>query len=245
MNPELQALLVVQDDDEVIRGIEARRAALAPRMAALDAAQRRAQERVTQTEAALEKEQVKQRVLEGRIADHRLRHEKNVELLNNAQKLKEATAAAAQVEAARRALADEESELLAVTRRVADFRTALSAHREVLDQVTAEQAASRSTIVAEVQAIDAELAAARAKRAISAEGVDRALLAKYDRVSTKRRTAVVFELREFCCSACDTAIPLQRRPAMSTGTRIEPCEACGVLLYYRVPAAETSVNAAE
>lgn len=238
MNTELQALLLVQEDDEVIRGIEARRDALLPRMAALDAAQRRALEQVSKAEAALEREAVKQRLLEGRIADHRLRHDKNVELLNNAAKLKEATAAAAQVEAARRALAEEESELLAVTRRITDFRTALVAHREVLEQTTADQAAARTTLVAEQQAIEAELAAARVKRDTLSQGVDRALLSKYDRVSSKRRSAVVFELRDYCCSACDTAIPLQRRPAMSSGTRIEPCEACGVLLYYVPPVAD-------
>lgn len=233
MNPDVQALLVVQADDEMIRGIETRRAALAPRMAALDAAQRRAQDQVTRAEADLEREQVKQRLVEGRIADHRLRHEKSVELLNNAHKVKEATAAGAQVEAARRALADEESELLTITRRVADLRTALTAHREVLEQVTAAQAASRSTLGAEVQALDAELAAARARRANAAQAVDPSLLAKYDRVNGKRQTRVLVELRDYCCSACDTAIPLQRRPAMSTGLRIEPCEACGVLLYFR------------
>lgn len=231
VNPDVQALLVVQGEDEAIRELEARGAALAPRMAALDASQRRAQDRVARAEADLERERVKQRLTEGRLADHRARHEKSVALLNNAHKVKEATAAGTQVEAARRALAEEESELLAVMRRVADLRTALAAHREVLEQVTADQAAARSTIGAEAAALAAELAAARARRALSARGVEAGLLAKYDRVQSKRRTTVLVELRDFCCSACDTAIPLQRRPAMSTGMRVEPCEACGVLLY--------------
>lgn len=245
VNPDVQALLVVQDDDAAIRGIEARRAALTPRMAALDAAQRRAHERVTSAKADLEREQVKMRLIEGRIADCRQRHDKSVALLDNAHKVKEATAAGAQVEAARRALAVEESELLASTRRVTDLRTALAAHREVLAQVTAEQGAARSTLGAEVQALDAELAAAHAARAAAARAVDPGLLAKYDRVNTKRRTTVLVELRDYCCSACDTAIPLQRRPAMSTGMRIEPCEACGVLLYFPTAPAVSSDLSAE
>jgi predicted nucleic acid-binding Zn-ribbon protein len=238
VNPELQALLIVQADDEIIRGIEARQAALAPRIAQLDAARRRAAEDVQRSESALERELTRQRALEASIADHKQRHEKNVAILNQAQKLKEATAAAAQLEAARRVLADEESELLSSTRRITDLRTALTAHQEVLETVSAQQADARRTLASERAALDAELATARAKRAESASGVGKSLLSKYDRVSGHRRTAVVFELYgDYCCGACDTAIPLQRRPAMSTGMVIEPCEGCGVLLYYRpVPA---------
>ena len=49
MNTELQALLIVQQDDEVIRAIEARREALAPRLAALDKARKRAADEVSRT----------------------------------------------------------------------------------------------------------------------------------------------------------------------------------------------------
>jgi predicted nucleic acid-binding Zn-ribbon protein len=55
-------------------------------------------------------------------------------------------------------------------------------------------------------------------------------------VQARRRTIVVFQLHDdFSCGSCDTAIPLQRRLPMSTGTIIEPCEGCGCLLYY-IPA---------
>jgi predicted nucleic acid-binding Zn-ribbon protein len=237
VNQELQALLVVQDDDAVIRGIEARLAALAPRIAALDAAQRRAADDVARSEQAVNKEEANRRDLDARIADHRVRHERNVEVLNNASKLKEATAAAAQVEAGRTLLAKEESDLLTSSRRLTDLKTALAAHREVLEQITAQQADARATVGAERAAIAAELATARAKRAEAAVGVGASLLSKYDRIHTKRRESVLFALNtDYSCGSCDTAIPLQRRLPMSTGMIIEPCEGCGVLLYFAVPA---------
>lgn len=238
MNPELQALLVVQSDDAVIRGIEGRLAAMAPRLAAMDAARKGAADDLARSEATLERELAKQRELEARLADHRARHERNVEILNNAQKLKEATAAAAQVEAARRALADEESESLALTRRITDLRTAVAAHREAVATITTEQASTREAMTAERATLEAELEGARAKRADSARHVSPGLLSKYDRVHARRRTEAVVALHEdFSCGACETAIPLQRRPAMSSGTVVEPCEGCGVLLYFPVPAA--------
>lgn len=235
MNQELQALLVVQGDDEIIRDIEARLEALLPRLRTLEAVVKRVQDDVTRTDAAIEKELVKHRSLEERIADHKLRHERNVGILNQAHKLKEATAAAAQVEAARRVLAEEESELLVSSRRLSDLRAAVGAYREQLAQVEAEQAAVRASLAAERAIIDEELAAARARRAGSARGVGPALLSRYERVMTRRQSAALFALNaDYSCGACDTAIPLQRRLPMSTGTIVEPCEGCGVLLYWRV-----------
>ena len=231
MNSELQALLIVQQDDEVIRAIETRRDALSPRLAVLDKARQRAADEVTRNEAALEL--TKHRALEARIVEHRLRLEKNIEVLNNAQKVKEVTAASAQVEAARKLLADEESESQGVSRRIVDLRTAVAAHRDVLERTTGEQQAARGALAGELAVIDAEIAVARAKRDQSSVGVGRSLLSKYDRVQTRRRTTVVFQLHEdFSCGSCDTAIPLQRRLPMSTGTLIEPCEGCGCLLYF-------------
>lgn len=236
MNTELQALLIVQQDDEVIRAIEARRDALAPRLAALDKARKRAADEVSRTASALERELEKHRSLEARIIEHKTRHDKNVDVLNSAQKLKEVTAAAAQVEATRKVLADEESESLTMSRRIVDLRQALAAHRDVLERTTADQEAARSTLAAEVAVIDEELGVARGKRMASTEGVGKSLLSKYDRVQSRRRTNVVFQLHDdFSCGSCDTSIPLQRRLPMSTGAIIEPCEGCGCLLYY-IPA---------
>lgn len=233
VNRELDALLAVQADDASIRAIEARRDVLSPRLAQLDATQKRAVEEVARTESALERELTRQRILETRLAETREMHDRAADALANAAKLSDATTAAAQVEVTRRAVADGESEALVITRRVADLRTALAAHREVLAQVSLDQGEARSELEQQRASIDAELATARVHRQLSASAVGPELLSKYERIAMRRRSDALIELREFCCSACDTAIPLQRRPLMSSGNVIEPCEGCGVLLYHR------------
>ncbi len=233
MNPELQALLVVQEDDDVVRRIEARRDAIAPRLVALDKARQKASDDVGRSEVTLTRELEKLRALQGRIAEHRDRLEKNLAVLDHAAKLKEATAAAAQVESARKVLADDESELLVTTRRITDLRTAGAAFQEVLELVTEEQATARIDLTAEMGVIQAEWVAARAKREVSAQAVGRSLLGKYDKVASRRRGPALFALHMgYSCGSCDTAIPLQRRPAMSSGTVIDVCEDCGVLVYF-------------
>ena len=207
MNPELAALLVVQQDDDAIRAIEARRDALSPRVAAMDKAMERASAEVARQQASLAKETERQRALAARIAEHRDRLEKTLAVLDQAHKVKEATAAMSQVETARRVVAEDESEMLALSRRVTDLRAAGGAAQEALS-----------------------------RRAHSAAAVGASLLSKYDRVQQRRRAAALFALNAgFSCGNCDTAIPLQRRPAMSSGQSIEVCEGCGVLLYLPTP----------
>ncbi len=233
---DLEALLAVQAHDDRIRDIEARRAAFAPRLTLLDATQKRAVEEVARTEAALERELTRQRLLDRRLAETRTLHERAAAELAAAERLQDATTAAARVEATRRALTDGESEALTMARRVTDLRTALSAHREVLAQVSVDQGAARDELERQRAGIDAELATERARRQLATSAVTVGLLAKYERVAARRRAAALIEVRENCCSACDTAIPLQRRAIMSTGMVIEPCEECGVLLYQRASA---------
>ena len=236
MNPELEALLVVQQDDDVIRSIEARRDAFAPRLAALDKARQRTVDDIARHEAALGRELERSRALEKLIVDHRQRHVKNLAVLDQAHKLKEATAAMAQVETARRVLADEESEMLALSRRIGELQTSADAARAALATLELHQTEARATIESERGAIVRELQSAIAKRSASAIAVAPSLLSRYDRVQQRRRSTALFALNAgFSCGSCDTAIPLQRRPAMTSGSQaIEICEACGVLLY--VPA---------
>ncbi len=239
MNPELEALLIVQQHDEAIRAIEARRDAFAPRLVSLDKARKRAVDEVARNEAALARELERSRTLGALIVDHRLRHDKNLAVLDQAHKLKEATAAMAQVETARRVLAEEESEMLALSRRISDLQTSTEAARDALAELDVQQTEARGGIETERGAIVREWELARTKRSASATAVTPPLLSRYDRVQQRRKAAALFALNVgFSCGSCDTAIPLQRRPAMTSGGQsIEICEGCGVLLYLPTPSA--------
>lgn len=232
MNHELEALLQVQLDDEHIREIHAQRDGLAPRLVTLDRTRKRAADEVQKSALALERELERQRALEQDMAEHRDRHEKNLDVLNHAHKEREATAAMAQVEAARKVLADEESDSLALSRRITDLRTATAASTDALAALEAEQAEQRADVERERAAVAQALGTAQTKRATSAEGVSPSMLSKYDRIQMRRNAAAIYPLHaDFSCGSCDTGIPLQRRPSMAGGQKIEICEGCGVLLY--------------
>lgn len=231
MHQELEALLALQADDDVIDALDGRLRALGPRLADLERRRKAVADHLATAESATDSDEKKHRELEGRLADHKQRQERNLAHLDSVKRMREATAAMAQVEQARKILIEEESELQSLARRIADGHKAVAAHREALAAQDAEQAAEREAIARERAEIEGSLAEARAKRAQTAARVPRSILAKYDRIRGRKGEQAIFPLRGPSCGHCDTAIPLQRRNMMIGTGQIEMCEACGVLLY--------------
>jgi len=231
VQPELVALLAVQEDDGAIRVIEGELAAMAPRIASLDRARQRAHDELERSRVSIERESERYRSLSARITDHREKHEKNLATLDQARKLREATAAMAQVEMARRVLAEEESELSGMARRLGELTSAQEAHRATAETLEAEQQTARAEIAAEQERLNAAKREATGVRNAKATGVNAGLLSRYERIAIRRRSNALFAIRGLTCGACDTAIPLQRRNALMVAGLIDVCEACGVLLY--------------
>ena len=231
MHQDLQALLALQADDDVIDGLDRKIRALGPRMAELERRRKAIADHLAAAETATAADERKHRELEGRLTDHKQRQERNLQHLDSVKRMREATAAMAQVEQARKILIEEESELHSLARRIADGHKGIAAHREALAAQDQEQAAERDTIARERAEIEAALAQARTKRAQTASQVPKGILAKYDRIRGRRGEQAIFPLRGPSCGHCDTAIPLQRRNQMLGTGQIEVCEACGVLLY--------------
>jgi predicted nucleic acid-binding Zn-ribbon protein len=236
VHPDVEALLALQADDQAIRQLEERHTALAPRERALDATRRAADEALQRARAAVEEEERRKRELQGRIAQHKKLQEHNVAQLDAVKRLKEATAAMSQIEQARRILADEESELAVVTRRIGELRAASDVQEGAVRDIDAHHADDRAAIAAARAEIDADLAVAREARAAKAARVERPLLQKYDRIRGARKDGAIYALRGPSCGNCDTSVPMQRRNLMMARGNIEVCEVCGVLLYAVPPA---------
>ena len=231
MTTVLDRLLALQAQDDVVDGLQARLNALAPRLAALDAERDRVKRVLAESQTLVEADERRQRELEGKISDHRQRHERNLSHLDSVKRMREATAAMAQVEAGRKVLVEEESELRGLVSRISDGHSAIRKQEKGLADLEAEQASTREEIASERAQTEQELAAAQAVRREIASAVDTAILQKYDRIRSRRRAQAVFMLNGGACSSCDTAVPVQRRKMMASTGAIEVCEACGVLLY--------------
>jgi predicted nucleic acid-binding Zn-ribbon protein len=231
---EIKALLALQDEDLAIHEIETKLAALAPRIADLDARQQRISDTIERQGALVAAEEKKQAFLRDKIAEHRGLIDRNQAQLDAVKTMRQATAAAAQMEQAKRIVAGEESDLLALNRRLEEMRGVLNAAKADLAALETEQTTARSEVASERTALDGDLTTANTKRAEAAKAVPADLRTRYDRTRNKKRVHVVVALNGMACGACDTAIPMQRRHAMTSGTTIEVCEVCGVMMYHEL-----------
>lgn len=231
MHPEIQTLLVLQDEDVAIHGIEAEMSKLQPRLTDLDRQRQVAADALSRARTLVESEEKRQHEMQTKLGELKHSHERNLANLDAVKKAKEAAAAMSQLEVTRKQLGDLESELQSVARRLTDARAAVHVQERALADLEKAQATQREEIGRERAALESQLAGARSKRETTSQRVSRALLSKYDRIRGRKRVQAVFPLRGPSCGNCDTAIPMQRRNMMAGTGQIEVCEACGVLLY--------------
>ena len=230
MQQEVEALLALQEDDLRIREIENQIRALDPQLAEFDKKKQQAVAAIARAEAAVQAEEKKQREIQGRLSQHKQLQERNLHQLEDVKRMREATAATAQVEATRRMMAEDESELAILGRRLHDMNAQVTTAKQALQDVEEAQKAARPEIEEKRAELQAQLDDAKRDRNGRAGSVSRPMLGKYDRIRGKRNQAL-YALRGGSCGNCDTAVPLQRRNIMAGTGQIEVCEACGVLLY--------------
>jgi predicted nucleic acid-binding Zn-ribbon protein len=231
INPDVQALIDLQAEDDLVEEIVAQLDAIAPRLAALDSVRAAAAKAIQQLRAAVEADDRKRTELGLRLTEHKERHDKNVAQVDLVKRMREATAAVAQVEMGKKVLLELEQSHRDVLNRATEGRKVLAEKEAALDNLDVQQVAARDAIKAEQAALGGTLQAAQAKRAARAESVSGPMRAKYDRIRQRRKSQSLFAIESGACSACDTAIPVQRRQAMSNSGSVEVCEGCGVLIF--------------
>ncbi len=231
MHPDVAALLTVQDDDVAIHDLETRLAALRPRLEAMARERDRALAALQQARQSEESEERRRQDVAARVAQHRSLQEKNQTALNSVTSMREATAATAQLDQAKRMIDEDERELAAIGQQLVEARRLLEERTRVAEELETAQVQARESLSADQAAIEDQLAAARGVRQRKAKAVPRNLLSQYERIRSRKRVFAVFALRGQSCSNCDTMIPLQRRSMMTGSGATEICEGCGVMLY--------------
>ena len=231
MHPDVTALLAVQDDDLKIHELETRLAELRPRLDAMARERDKALAGLQEARHIAASEERRRHEVAARVAQHRALQEKNQAALNNVTSMREATAATAQLETAKRMIDEDERELSQIGQQAADANRLVDERQRVASELETAQVKARDSLAADQSDIEAKLTDARKDREAKAAHVPRSLLSRYDRIRSRRRVHAVFPLRNNSCGQCDTMLPLQRRSQMLNTGATEVCEGCGVMLY--------------
>jgi predicted nucleic acid-binding Zn-ribbon protein len=214
VHPDVAALLTVQDDDVVIHELEAQLAELMPRLEIMAKERDKAMNGLQQARQAAESEERRRREVAERVAQHRALQEKNQAALNNVTSMREATAATAQLDQAKRMIDEDERELAAIGQRLVEANRIAQERERIASELDTAQTRAKESLDADRQALEAKLERARQERQDKANTVPRSLLSRYERIRSRKRVYAVFPLRGNSCGHCDTMIPLQRRSMM-------------------------------
>ncbi|HVX40178.1 MAG TPA: hypothetical protein VHB25_11445 [Gemmatimonadaceae bacterium] len=231
MHPDVAALLAVQDDDVAIHQLETRLAELMPRLEQMSRERDRAAAGLASARQTADAEEKRRQEVAARVAQHKSLQEKHQAALNSVTSMREATAATAQLEAAKRMIDEDERELALIGQRVVEANHQVDEREQRLQELEAAQREARESLAADQKELEGQIASARKVREEKARAVPRNLLSRYERIRSRKRVHAVFPLRGASCSHCDTMIPLQRRSVMTGTGATEICEGCGVMLY--------------
>ena len=231
MHPDVTALLAVQDDDLTIHELETRLAELRPRLDAMAKERDKALANLQQARQMAASEERRRAEVAARVSQHRALQEKNQLALNNVTSMREATAATAQLEQAKRMIDEDERELSLIGQRAAEANRMVDERERLAADLETAQAQARDSLAVDQTDLETKLTAARRDRETKAANVPRSLLSRYDRIRSRKRVHAVFPLRNNSCGHCDTMLPLQRRSIMVNTGSTEVCEGCGVMLY--------------
>lgn len=228
---DLKSLLQLQDDDATVDALETRLDALNARIVAMKKERATAEAALTKLRDSVAAEEKSQRAIQTRMSEHKQTQQHNTAQLDVVTKPKEAAAAMAQIEHAKRMIGETDTELKASEARLRDQRDRTAEREMALEEMTASQAAANATIEAERAELVRDLASATAARSDTASRVPKGIASNYDRIRGRKKSRAVYPLNGASCGNCDTAMPTQGRAAMASKGGVAVCEGCGVMLY--------------
>ncbi|MDE2980188.1 MAG: hypothetical protein OXU74_03240 [Gemmatimonadota bacterium] len=177
-------------------------------------------------ELELEERRLRLAAEEKRVRVHRLE-----DRLNLVRTVQQEAAVQAELGLVRRALDQEEQEVVNLLDQIARFQERLEDLHAAMDEARAAVEPRRNEILAEQEAAEAQVASMQQQRDSFAEGIDSRYRRVYDNlIRGGRRVAVAPMTADGACGSCFSVIPLQVQNEIRARAPLVLCEGCGVIV---------------
>lgn len=224
-------LLELQNLDQEIRSIRDRIEAFQPKLDAVEEPAMRLEEEVAATETRVRDLRLEERRLRLAAEEKRLRLQRLEERLNMVRNVREEAAVQAELGLVRRALDQEEQEVVSLLDQISRFEERLDQYRTALDEAREAVAPRREEIVAERDAVQSEMASLESRRDVFAKEIEQRYLVVYENLMRSGRTVAVAPMTDDgACGSCFSLIPLQLQNEIRSTAPVVRCEACGVIV---------------
>ena len=236
--PISSRLLELQTMDRETREIRDRIDSYDPMLEEVEAPALRLAEDVGVTENRVRDLRLEERRLRLAAEEKQARVHKLEERLNLVRTVREEAAVQAELGLLRRAVDQEEQEVVNLLDQVSRFEERLARQEAELEEARSAVGPRRDELVAERELALAEVAALEKRREEFAAAIDPRYLRAYDHLAQGgRRVAVAPMTEDGACGACFSVIPLQLQNEIRTRAPLVRCEACGVIVTAPVAAA--------
>ena len=238
-------LLELQTIDQRIRETRERVESFDATLAAVDEPVRRLTDEVEVTSNRVRELHLEERRLRLAAEGKRQRVQRLEERLNMVRTIREEAAVQAELGLVRRALDQEELDVVSLLDQIGRFEDRLEIQREGLEEAQSAVGPQKSEILAEQEGARAQLASLETERELCTTGLDQRYLMVYDNLARGgRRDAVAPMTPDGACGSCFSLIPLQVQNEIRTSAPLVRCEACGVIVTAPAEAPEVSPETA-
>lgn len=233
-------LLELQTMDRTIRETRDRIDSYDPMLAEVEAPAVRLAGEVDVTGNRVRDLRLEERRLRLAAEEKRARVHRLEERLNLVRTVREEAAVQAELGLVRRALDQEEQEVVNLLDQISRFEERLEDQRSAMEEARASVGPRRDELLAERELARAEVTSLEARREEFAAEIDPRYLRAYDHLAQGgRRVAVAPMTEDGACGSCFSVIPLQVQNEIRTRAPLVRCEACGVIVTAPAASAES------
>ena len=228
---QIRKLVTLQEGDADIYTIRKELEEKPVRLQELEEAFAQKKTRLNTLEADFKKIQVERNSLEGDLAQKEQAIHKAEAQLSQIKTNKEYTAKIGEIEGLKADKSIVEEQILQSYDRADAVKAQIDAERQTLAKDETEFLEQKKTVQDEIQALKARIAEAEAGRAHRLEGIDKNLLARYERILNSRDGLAVVPVVGTCCGGCFMNVPQQVINEIRKRKEIIFCEICTRILY--------------
>ena len=186
---------------------------------------------LNQLEADFKKIQVERSTLEGDLAQKEDAVKKAETQLSQIKTNKEYTAKIGEIEGLKADKSIMEEKILGTYDRADEVKAKIDQEREAVAAEEARFLEQKQTIEAEIKELEAKISEIEAGRQALLDGVDKQLLARYERILNNRDGLAVVPVVGDSCGGCFMNLPPQMVNEIRKQKELITCEICARILY--------------
>jgi predicted nucleic acid-binding Zn-ribbon protein len=232
IHPQIPALRTLQRQDRRLTSLEKKLGGIPARISGLDSDLQKLEQLLASERGKLEETRSFQSRQENQLQDEEDQIRNSKAKLGQIKTARELNAQQRELETTRRMVQTRTGEISKLQEAVSKTEQQIAKMEAHLSALRSAAEAEKQRLAEETIELETNIDKARKLRAKSVQGIDREILANYERIRKRLGGLAFVAAHRERCTACKMMIPHILYTRLLKGKEILPCESCGRLLYW-------------